>query len=90
MRQQAVEILAAFVDDRRQADDLRAGADDDEKLELSVVLELCHIIVLFCFFGLRFPVKPGMTLLYRFEIGIRPIGVKELIRPHQGNERLGV
>ncbi len=47
MRQQAVEILAAFVDDRRQSDNLRARADDDEEFELSVVLELCHIIVLF-------------------------------------------
>ena len=48
MRKEAVEILTTFVDDGRQADDLRARADDDEKFELSVVLELCHIFSL-CF-----------------------------------------
>ena len=42
VRQQAVEIRAAFVDDRRQTDDLRARADNDQKLQLPVILELVH------------------------------------------------
>ena len=48
--QQAVEVLATFIDYGREADNLRARADDDEKLKFSVVLELCHIIVLFVSF----------------------------------------
>ena len=48
MRQKAVEILATFVNHGRQANDLRARAHNDKKLELSVVLELCHIFSL-CF-----------------------------------------
>ena len=39
--QQAVEILAALVDDRRQADNLRPRAHDDEQLQPPVVLESC-------------------------------------------------
>ena len=41
--QQAVEVLTTFIDHSRQADDFRACADDDEKLKLPVILELCHI-----------------------------------------------
>ena len=47
MRQYRVEILTAFVDDRRQADDLRARAYDDKKLQLSVILKWCHINLFF-------------------------------------------
>ncbi len=43
VRQQAVEIPAALVDDRRQPDDLRPRPHDDQKLELPVILEFCHI-----------------------------------------------
>ena len=39
VRQDGVEVGTALVDDRRQPDDFRAGADDDEKLELAVVGE---------------------------------------------------
>ena len=46
VRQQAVEILPAFVDDGRQPDDFRTRADDDEKLELTVIFELCPIFCL--------------------------------------------
>ena len=42
VREQAVEVLPAFVDDRGQPDDLRPGADDDEKLQLPVIFELGH------------------------------------------------
>ena len=55
VRQQAVEILAALVDDRRQADDLRARADDDQKLQLPVILELCPYLLFHRFkIGIRF------------------------------------
>ena len=37
MRQDGVEISAALVDDGRKADDLRAGADDNQKLEFTIV-----------------------------------------------------
>ena len=45
MRQDGVEVGAALVDDRRQPDDFRAGADDDEKLEFAVVGERDFAIV---------------------------------------------
>lgn len=35
-----VEIFPALIDHRRQPDDLRAGADDDEKLQLPVVFKM--------------------------------------------------
>ena len=47
--EQAVEVLPAFVDDRRQPDDLRAGADDNQKLQLPVVLERHITVVHFVF-----------------------------------------
>ena len=40
--QQAVKILPALVDDRRQTDDFRASAYNDQKLQFSVVFEGCH------------------------------------------------
>ena len=43
MRQDRVEVLPALVDDRSQADNFRAGAHDDQKLQLPVILECCHI-----------------------------------------------
>ena len=39
VRQQAVEVAAALLDDLGQADDLGAGAHDDQKLQAAVVLE---------------------------------------------------
>ncbi len=46
VRQEAVEILAAFIDYRCETDNLRAGADNNQELEFSVILELCHILYL--------------------------------------------
>ncbi len=46
--QDGVEVGPAFVDDGCEADDLRAGADDDEELELAVILELVHSMYLAC------------------------------------------
>ena len=43
MCQEAVKVLAALVNHGRQADDLRAGAHNDEELKLSVILECGHI-----------------------------------------------
>ena len=43
MRQDRVKILPALVNHSRQADDFRAGADDDQKLQLPVILKTCHI-----------------------------------------------
>lgn len=40
--QEGVKILPALGDHRGQADDLRPGAHDDEKLQFAVVLERCH------------------------------------------------
>ena len=40
VREQAVEVAAALLDDLGEADDLGAGADDDQQLEAAVVLEL--------------------------------------------------
>ena len=40
--QEGIEILPALGDDRGQADDLRPGAHDDEKLQFAVVLKRCH------------------------------------------------
>ena len=37
VRQKAVEVLAALVDDCREADDFRAGAHDDQEFEFAVV-----------------------------------------------------
>ena len=42
VRQQAVEVAAALLDDLGQADDLGAGAHDNEQLQAAVVLE-CDI-----------------------------------------------
>ena len=39
VRQQAVEVSAALLDDLGQADDLGAGAHDDQQLQAAVVLE---------------------------------------------------
>ena len=39
MCQQAVEVLAALVDDRRQTDNLRARAHDNQELQLPIILE---------------------------------------------------
>ena len=47
VRQDRVEILPALVDDRRQPDNFRAGADDDQKLQLPVILEFCHMLSFF-------------------------------------------
>ena len=40
--QQAVEVAAALLDDLGQADDLGAGAHDDQELQSAVVFELNH------------------------------------------------
>ena len=40
--QQGIEILPALGDDCGQADDLRPGTHDDEKLQFAVVLKRCH------------------------------------------------
>ena len=40
MRQQAVEVAAAFLDDLGQADDLGARAHDDQQLQAAVVFKL--------------------------------------------------
>ena len=40
--QQGIEILPALDDDCGQADDLRPGTHDDEKLQFAVVLKRCH------------------------------------------------
>ena len=42
VRQQAVEMAAALLDDLGQADDLGAGAHDDQELEAAVIFELNH------------------------------------------------
>jgi len=42
MRKNRIEIPPAFCDHRRQAYDLRAGADDDQELEFAVVAE-CYV-----------------------------------------------
>ena len=42
MRQQAVEVATALLDDLGQADDLGAGAHDDQELKAAVVFELNH------------------------------------------------
>ena len=47
-----VEILPALGDDGGQPDDLRAGADDDEQLQLAVVLKSHDGSPLFSGFGL--------------------------------------
>ena len=44
--QEGIEILPALGDDCGQADNLRASADDDQKLQFAVVLERCHITLL--------------------------------------------
>ena len=44
VRQQTVEVLAAFVNHCRQADNLRPCTHDDQKLKLPVIFELCHIV----------------------------------------------
>ena len=49
MRKDAVEVLAAFVDYRCQADDFRACAYDYQKFEATVVLEGYVAIVCFQF-----------------------------------------
>ena len=46
VRQQAVEVAAALLDDLGQADDLGAGAHDDQELQAAVVLEFDIGIVL--------------------------------------------
>src|SRR5699024_7592305 len=45
MSQNTVKILPAFINHRSQTNDLRSGADDDQKLQLPVVLkcDICKI-----------------------------------------------
>ena len=48
VRQQAVEVAAALLDDLGQADDLRARAHDDQQLKAAIVLEgkfIRHIMI---------------------------------------------
>ena len=44
VRQQAVEVAAALLDDLGQADDLGARAHDDEQLQAAVVFESNHLV----------------------------------------------
>ena len=44
--QQGVEILAAFVDHRRQPDNLRPRPHDNQQLQLAVILKTCHNFIL--------------------------------------------
>ena len=44
VRQQAVEVAAALLDDLGQSDDLGAGAHDDEQLKAAVVFESNHLV----------------------------------------------
>ena len=39
------EILAALIDNGRKADDLRARANDDQKLQLAVIFELYVAVI---------------------------------------------
>ena len=39
MRQNDIEILAGFMDDSRQTDNLRASAHDNQQLQLAVILK---------------------------------------------------
>ena len=73
--QQAVEILPTFVDHGRQADDFRARADDDQKLQPSVILELCHILFNWFKIGIRFiRVENLIAIHHRDEVlGLREI-----------------
>ena len=43
MRHNGIKILAALFDDRCQTDNFRAGADDDQQLQLAVVFEYSHV-----------------------------------------------
>ena len=43
MRQQTVKVLTALVYYRRQTDNLRAGTNYDEKLQLPVIFKCLHI-----------------------------------------------
>ncbi len=43
VRQDRVEVFPALVDNRRQPDDFRPRPHDDQKLQLPVILEFCHI-----------------------------------------------
>ena len=45
MRQQAVEVAAALLDDLGQADDLGAGAHDDQQLQTAVVRKINFRII---------------------------------------------
>ena len=56
MRQDRVEVLPALVNHGRQPDNLRTRPHDDQKLQLSVILEFCHMLLFF-----RLPVNPAMT-----------------------------
>ena len=51
VREQAVEVLPAPVDDRRQPDDFRPRADDDQEFDLAVILECCHMLTCCLFIG---------------------------------------
>ena len=46
MGEDGVKVLAALFDDRRQTDDLRARAHDDEQLQFAVVLKRGHSFLL--------------------------------------------
>ncbi len=47
MSQDGVKVGAAFVDDRREADDFGTGADYDKKFKAAVVLKMNVAIVEF-------------------------------------------
>ena len=49
MRQNHIEIFARLVDDGSQADDLRAGAHDNQQLQLAIILKGYVTIISHCF-----------------------------------------
>ncbi len=53
VRQQGIEVLATLVYNCRQTDNLRARAHNDEKLQFSVVFELCHMFNYYLLSGVK-------------------------------------
>ena len=84
--QEGVEILPALGDDRGQTDDLRAGTDDDEKLQLPVVFKM-NIGIVCSDFAHRFLRSVlRITHLYRLKEGIRPLRVENFIAGHHRHQ----
>lgn len=81
MRKYRIEVLAAFGDDGREADDFRARADYDEEFQFAIVGKPDSAVICSYLLGHNY-------LFYRVEIRVRAVGIEDFIAVHHRNQIL--